>query len=484
MFRQANFLFRRNEHSFYVRIAVPKRLREIFQLREIKRTLPTKNWQIARLQASYISSGILELFIKYEMFIQPDTSKGPNTVNITALNLASQQDLTALFHSLKFNAPQKEVLLSAVEDAFKEQVKVKKELTISQFFDELRDIQEKSGKWKYKVVNDYSPIIDLLIEIIGDKNLNNVDFNDAKRFFDTCRQLPRNRNRVLPFREMSIGEILQIKPEPMSVSNVNKYIDRVRTVFKHAEDQGLIERNPFSSRTLQMKDSTSKKDKRSAFSDEDLRKIFEGHIYNDPQPRTRPHYWAYLLFLYTGARTNEICQLGIDDIKQKDGIWFIDINDSTAESQDIALKSTKRETTNREVPIHKELIELGFLTFVDNIKARNEKDKHGLLRLFPEYTYTEQSNYGKKCSEYFNGKNGGDGYRHRVGVGTSKGKSKLVLYSFRHTLSTDLERAGVSEKIGFAITGHSTGNNSGNIYRKGPTLEQKKEAIEKVSYSV
>ena len=79
-----------------------------------------------------------------------------------------------------------------------------------------------------------------------------------------------------------------------------------------------------------------------------------------PGTKEEPHkIWIPLILLFTGARTNEIAQLYVEHIKEKEGIHLFKIKD---EQED---QSTKNKSSNREVPIHKTLIDLGFLKYVE-----------------------------------------------------------------------------------------------------------------------
>jgi len=54
-------------------------------------------------------------------------------------------------------------------------------------------------------------------------------------------------------------------------------------------------------------------------------------------------YWLPILGLYTGCRANEVCQLHKEDLKEQDGIWYLDINDN-------GKKSLKNRSSRRLVP--------------------------------------------------------------------------------------------------------------------------------------
>jgi len=64
---------------------------------------------------------------------------------------------------------------------------------------------------------------------------------------------------------------------------------------------------------------------REQFNTQDIQKLFNKErcdSFNKPY-----QLWTPLIALYTGARMNEICQLHLDDIKETESIYYIDINE-------------------------------------------------------------------------------------------------------------------------------------------------------------
>jgi integrase len=85
-------------------------------------------------------------------------------------------------------------------------------------------------------------------------------------------------------------------------------------------------------------------------------------------------YWVPLLLYYTGARREEICKLCPGDVKLAPiPHIFIDFTD---------FGRIKNDQSVRPVPLHRELVRLGFLQFVEECRKR------GYPVLFPELTPT------------------------------------------------------------------------------------------------
>ena len=130
-----------------------------------------------------------------------------------------------------------------------------------------------------------------------------------------------------------------------------------------------------------------------------------------------------LCLLLSGARREEIAQLAIADIQHEGDIHYFDITNE-GESQ-----SLKNEGSKRRVPIHSELVRLGFLAYV-------QKQRRG-GRLFPQLE-KGSNGYGDAVGKWF-----GRLLRHFLSI-TDPG---LVLHSTRHTVITRLHSAGVPQNI-------------------------------------
>ena len=75
-------------------------------------------------------------------------------------------------------------------------------------------------------------------------------------------------------------------------------------------------------------------------------------------------YWVPLIAAYTGARREEIFGLETADIEDEDGIPIFRIRPNTR-------RELKNAQSNRRIPIHSHLPELGFLDYVRDQQERN-----------------------------------------------------------------------------------------------------------------
>ena len=75
--------------------------------------------------------------------------------------------------------------------------------------------------------------------------------------------------------------------------------------------------------------------------------------------------------------------MNVSDIQKTDGIWLMNLS---SDSED---KSIKTEAGNRSVPIHPKLLELEFLSYVEQIRNANHK------KLFPNLKKMLSTGYAR-----------------------------------------------------------------------------------------
>ena len=123
-------------------------------------------------------------------------------------------------------------------------------------------------------------------------------------------------------------------------------------------------------------------------------------------------------------------------------IWVINLN---ADSED---KSIKTEAGNRIIPLHPQLLELGFIDYVIHIR-QSKKSK-----LFPQLKWRSSTGFGTKISRWF------ARYLKRLGI-KQRGKN---FHSFRHTVVNRLSTQQVYEPFIKELIGHSHGSLTMDIY--------------------
>lgn len=163
--------------------------------------------------------------------------------------------------------------------------------------------------------------------------------------------------------------------------------------------------------------------------------------------------WASLLGLYTGARASEVGQLLIKDVFEEDGIPCLRVSDE-GEHQKV-----KTEVSLRTVPLHPELLEMGFLSWVDG------KRKAGETRLFPATKATAVNGQGNWITKAFS--------RHLAEVGKNWEPAKRGFHSLRKTFIQELQGAGVVSELRAQIVGHELDDEHHSTYSREFTVLEK-----------
>ncbi len=215
----------------------------------------------------------------------------------------------------------------------------------------------------------------------------------------------------------------------------------------------------------------SPKKTRVQYSDDDLQNIFN-IISKEEEPSEM--FWIPLIAMHTGARRNELCQLTPDDIIDFKGVLSFRIADN-----EIAKQVMKTAASVRIVPIHSNLINAGFLQYLE----KNKKNKNG--RIWGGLSLNANGwgdSFGKKYARMVDGM-----------IEKEVGKEK-VFHSFRHTVKAKLEENFVNPAHIDAILGWSSSERSvfekvvsrkkqtSDGYGTGHPIESLKTAIEQIKY--
>jgi len=345
---------------------------------------------------------------------------------------------------------------------------------IREVVDEFLDLRK--GTIGEKMLDEYKVITDDFIEIIGNIPVSSLSKEHIRTYISTQIKLPPSRRKTPIYREMSIVEVMKLKGvKPQSRINVNKFLTRLTTFMNFGVSQGYIKENYILGMKIPIPKTEGRK-KREPFSPEDLVKILSPKTYLDytidfgkTTKSRKPNvvkyqnsfYWAFLIGIFSGMRTNETAQLRIEDIIKKENVWMISIDETEG-------KSVKTTSSIRKVPVHPTLISLGFIDYVKIIKSK------GVDRVFPELT-KQRDGYSTKISQHYNEK-----FLPSIGVWKRQVK---VLYSTRHTFINRCYKKGVDRDIIKSIVGHEP-DFTMDVYGGNPfTTKQLYQGISKVSYS-
>ncbi|MQY51943.1 tyrosine-type recombinase/integrase [Rhodocyclus gracilis] len=224
--------------------------------------------------------------------------------------------------------------------------------------------------------------------------------------------------------------------------NYWKYLQRYDAVSKDAEPfAGVIEAAP---------KKKGKKATNFAYDAADVVKLWEAaraRPVGTAKNAKRDTQLADLIMLgaYTGARIESLCSLKTAQVR--DGAFWIE--------------DDKTEAGTRSVPIHSVIAPL-----VERLK-KESKDGYLLSGL----TFNKYEGRSNAIGKRFGRLKAAEGF-----------SSQHTFHSFRSTVATLLENAGVPEGVAADILGHEKPTMTFGLYSSGADLNTKREALERISY--
>ena len=334
------------------------------------------------------------------------------------------------------------------------------------------DRKKVEGK-SIKEIGSDNKILEEFVEIVGDFDFSRVTKKEVSYYIDVQTKLPPNRKKSQKYRDLTIKQVMELnlsQKETQTPQNINKRLSKLSVFGNWGVRQGLLLTNPFSG----MKSLVKKQpNRRQPFTTDDLKKILKPETYlnwtiNFEHPykihkvnNKLPYYWVFLLGIFSGMRTNEMCQLRLSDLNKVDKIWFMFVEDSEN-------TKVKTESSIRKIPLHPQLIELGFIDYVGNLRKKKK------TRVFWELR-EDRDGFASKVSRHYNEK-----FLPAIGVWE---KHKKVLYCTRHTFINKLYSEKVDENVIKTLVGHEKEFTMKHYGGDPFTPEVLLEEISKVNYS-
>jgi integrase len=326
-------------------------------------------------------------------------------------------------------------------------------------------------------VHEYRRAVEMFITLHGDLPVADIRRTHAREFREALQRVPSVRRGKL--REATLTELSAwgLKhPEVLKVSSgtVNKQLGALQAIAGWAHHNGIVPddiawSDPFHKMRVEEEQSG-----RAPFAVKELQKIFDAPLFTAHEwpegAKGAAGVWLPLLALFNGARQAELAGLKVSNVEEDapTGTPLIFI---VAERK--AGKSLKTRSSERVVPIHPQLVKLGFLKFVAE-RRRDGADAWLFPLIAPEKGRASISAWSKWFGRYL---------RRTAGVvDTNK-----VFHSFRHKFSDGATRGGVDPEVRKALMGHSDGSVSGG-YGSAAMLERwgvkgLRSAVEKISYA-
>jgi integrase len=295
------------------------------------------------------------------------------------------------------------------------------------------------------VLAEYERATRLFSELHGELQVANIKRSHARLFREALQVMPRRRPGELlhmPLPELAEWGRKHAEAQKIATPTLNKLLGGVQTVAMWAHTSGMIPEDlpwsdPFS--RMRLDEDASGRD---AFTVEELNTLFAADVFTKgerPAPgKGDAAFWMPLLGLYSGARRSELSGLRVNDVQEIERVPCF----SFVEDKKIG-RRLKSATALRTVPIHPQLITLGWLRYVAAVRSR---DGDGAW-LFPQISPQVPASI-KAWTKWFS-----RFLRETVVTDHTK-----VFHSFRHTFKDALRTASVPEDLNDALLGQK--NNS------------------------
>lgn len=325
--------------------------------------------------------------------------------------------------------------------------------------------------WVAKTAADADRVLSLAKSIIGEKKLfKTLGIDDVKAVRDAIASLPPNYVKVAANKGVSPKDAIKANASgpTLALKTQDKYYTMFRQLLIWARNEGYIDKVPGEGVKLPGSAKVDAGGNRKPYSKEQLQVIFASPLYQGHQSETTRHkpgpalvrdgkFWVPLIALYSGMRMGEIVQLLVTDIKTQDGIAYFDVSKDEGED-----KTLKTQSSERKVPVHKVLLDLGLLHHA-----------HSSGRMFPEIKKGKDGYYSHNFSKWWGR------YARQIKVSTKN----TAFHSFRHCFKDALQAVEAPEYISKALMGHSDKDVHAG-YGSGPSLSAMKKTIDRIGYPI
>ncbi|MGE4553505.1 MAG: DUF6538 domain-containing protein [Desulfovibrionaceae bacterium] len=334
------------------------------------------------------------------------------------------------------------------------------ELPLSGLFEKWKD--ENGQRVAGRTLDSFEATVRRFLDLHGDLPLPMITKAHVREFKDTLLKCPAASHLPAKHRKKSLPELVALAEKDRSLTRLtartvnDKWLGFLCAILSWGTKNGYLENNPASN----VKAAVSKvKDRaRLPYSIDDLNMIFRFPVFTvGDRPRAgggEAAKWLPLLALFTGARLKELGTLLVDDVRQDRDVWYLDLMNT----------ATKTQESKRRVPIHPELVRLGFLDYVE---ARR---KAGDGPLFPDRNPTQPLDT-ESWSKWWGRYARTNGIEDR----------RKVFHSFRHTAKDGLRDSGVAFDLRSVLQGHTVPG-VGEGYGLGVALLVLAEAMAKLQY--
>lgn len=332
----------------------------------------------------------------------------------------------------------------------------------------------KRGSWVNKSLQNCRQKLGLFAEHIGpDRRISEIAAHDMRTF---CEGLLRMRRAHHTGADRSFQGRQTSDPKArISAKTAQLHADDVRSMFRWAQKHGYCENPPLAGLVIDLPKQVKGQKPRRPFNGDEVQRLFTSPAFTGCRGARRrfdagpyhlkdAYFWIPILGYYTGARLSELVQLHLADVLLDGAVPHLDFNEEGRSGDGSSKKHLKSAAAVRRLPLHDDVLALGFDQFVRRRKADGRAKASG--RLFFEVEFGADGQAGTVFSKWF------ARLMDRAGLDDPG----LVFHSFRHTAEDALRNALQPSYVINRIIGHEGGHVS-DVYGQGVSLQVAQGAV-------
>lgn len=323
---------------------------------------------------------------------------------------------------------------------------------------------DKTPHWSGSSIKAVAPVFRLLRDVFTGRDVQSITRDEARGVVELLKGLPTNLGKRKELAGLTVPQAVTkaatLGLQTIAPKTINDgYLIHIAGVFNWARKERWVTSSPFEG--LSVHDPVADQDRRDPFTAEQLSLLFSSGRWRAPWKAGEANagaYWVPILCLFHGLRISEAGGLRVEDIAEEDGVLVIQVRPYDE-------KRLKTKESRGSLPVHPEVLRMGFLAYVEERKDAGER------MLFPEGVMNSRGQVAAKLGERFSKSIKALGLEGR----------KLGMHSFRHNFEDRLRSAELADRTALALA-RRTEAGSSRIYGDGLSSRQKAEAIAKVVY--
>ncbi len=335
-----------------------------------------------------------------------------------------------------------------------------------------------STEWDIKTGRQHIKLAMLFIRFVGHDKPAKMRQAHIANFKSIFFKMPKNYGKSPKDFVISIADILKraeglpAAERGFSTSTINRHMTQMGNIVSICKHAGYPFGNYEGVSGLRSKKRGDVRDERGKFSTRELQTIFQLPLWNGSAGEDDRYsigqdvihdaaYWVPIIAAYEGARREEICGLLLNDI-EIDAIGDFGIPCLRIETSTV--RRVKNPQSKRRIPLHPELLRLGFADYVEELR------RLGQTLLFPELRAASQDT---PMGDVFD-----DSWQAMRAAALPNAKEeRKVFHSLRHWCNNEMKQSGVAAEVRKDILGYTNGDVNEGRYAEMARLRLMADAL-------